>query len=138
MSIMKMDKNQHDLVLLPRLFNKVALGILILSILFATLAILSIINIDMAVMKTIVATGILVSLLIFALTKDKVEDELLLRIRLKAFAGSFIFGVLYVLIDPFINLLFDHDFSSDLGLTRILITMFLFYFMSFYSMKKKR
>lgn len=133
-----MHKNHQDLRLLPVHFKKVAFGIFILSVLFIVLTISKVITVDKDIVKIISKTGILVSLLLLALTKNKIEDELTSRIRLKAFASSFVFGVAYVIVEPFVSLLFKDGFLSDKGVTEVLITMFLFYFMTFYSMLKKR
>lgn len=133
-----MTKNQKDLRLLPIPFKKVAIGIMLFSVLIVVLSISKILPIDKDIVKVISKTGILVSLLLLALTKNKIEDELTSRIRLKAFASSFIFGVGYVIVESFVSLLFKDGFLSDKGATEILITMFLFYFMIFYSMLKKR
>ena len=137
-NITVMTKNNQDLRLLPVPFRKVAFGIMIFSVLLIVLIKSKILPIDKDIVKTISQTGILVSLLLLTLTKNKIEDELTSRIRLKAFASSFIFGVGYVIVDPFVSLLFKDGFLSNRGVTEILITMFLFYFMTFYSMLKKR
>lgn len=133
-----MNKNQNDLRLLPTPFKKVALGIMLLSVLFVVLSLSYTLIINKMIVITISKTGILISLLIFALTKNKIEDELTSRIRLKAFAGSFIFGVGYAIGEPFLNLLLKGNLISDKGVTGHLILMFLFYFMFFYLMLKKR
>ncbi len=133
-----MTKNQQDLRLLPLPFKKVAFGIILFSVLLVVLSISKTLPIDKDVVKTISKTGILVSLLLLALTKHKIEDELTSRIRLKAFAGSFIFGVGYVIVQPFVSLLFNDGFMSDKSVVEVLVAMFLFYFMAFYFMLKKR
>lgn len=133
-----MNENRKDLNLLPTIFKKVALGILLLTVLFMVLALSKNLSIEGEIAKTISKTGFLISLLIFALTKNKIEDELTFKIRLSAFAGSFIVGVLYIIVEPFVNLLFGDSFMSDKGATGLLINMFLFYFLIFYSRLKKR
>lgn len=133
-----MNENQKDMNLLPTIFKKVALGILLLTVLFMVLALSKTINMQAELAKSITKTGFLISLLIFALTKNKVEDELTLKIRLSAFTGSFIVGVVFIITEPFIKLLFGDSFMSDKGAAEILIIMFLFYFMSFYSRLKQR
>ena len=133
-----MHNNHQDLRLLPVHFKKVAFGIIILSVLFIALTISKVIPVDNGIVKTISKTGFLVSLLLLALTKNKIEDELTSKIRLKAFASSFVFGVVYVIVEPFVSLLFKDGFLSGKGVTEVLIMMFLFYFMSFYYMLKKR
>lgn len=133
-----MAKNHQDLRLLPLPFKKVAFGIMIFIVLLIILTISKIIPLDKSSTKVISKTGILISLLLLALTKNKIEDELTSKIRLKALASSFIFGVGYVITEPFISVFFQNGFLSNKGATEILITMLLFYFMTFYFMLKKR
>lgn len=88
--------------------------------------------------KVIAKSGVLVALLLLAITRNNIEDELTLRIRLKAFTASFIYGVAIVILEPFINLLFGADLLSDKGVTELLISMFFFYFIVMFIMKRRR
>ncbi|SEU04027.1 hypothetical protein SAMN05444285_13710 [Draconibacterium orientale] len=125
--------------LLPRRFKKLAYSLLALSILFITFSVTKVIAIDDEIAKTIFRLGVLLSFLLLALTRDKIEDELTLVIRLKALASSFIFGVGYVVVSPFVSWLFDGEFIvEDLGIEGLLLTMFLFYFGMFGLMKRNR
>ena len=135
-----MNKAQQDIQLLPLHFKKVALGIMLVSILILVASVLFSVSIkiDKDIVKTISKSGFLISLLLFAITRSKIEDELTLRIRLKAFTVSFIYGVVIVIIEPFINLLFGDSFLSNKGVTELLISMFFFYFLMIYLMKKNR
>ena len=133
-----MHKDEQDLRLLPVHFKKVAFGIIILSVLFIVLTISKVIPVDKDIVKTISKTGFLVALLLLALTKNKIEDELTSLIRLKAFASSFVLGVTIVVAEPFFSLLFGEAFVSDKGVTELLTTMFLIYFMRFYTLLKQR
>ncbi|MDD4149650.1 MAG: hypothetical protein PHE33_06440 [Bacteroidales bacterium] len=133
-----MNKTQKDLNLLPPVFKKIAYGIMFLTILFAILSIVKVLAIDKHIAKTISMSFFLIALLLLAITRSKIEDELTLRIRLKAFAASFIYGVAFVIITPFINLLFDGSFLLDVGVEQLLISMFLFYFMMMFIMKRSR
>ncbi len=134
-----MNKTQNNLRLLPRRFKKLAYSLLALSILFITLSVTKVIAIDDEIAKTIFSSGVLLSFLLLALTRDKIEDELTLVIRLKALASSFIFGVGYVVVSPFFSWLFDGEFIvEDLGIEGLLLTMFLFYFGMFGLMKRNR
>ncbi|AHW61509.1 hypothetical protein [Draconibacterium orientale] len=134
-----MNKTQNNLRLLPRRFKKLAYSLLALSILFITFSVTKVIAIDDEIAKTIFRLGVLLSFLLLALTRDKIEDELTLVIRLKALASSFIFGVGYVVVSPFVSWLFDGEFIvEDLGIEGLLLTMFLFYFGMFGLMKRNR
>ena len=132
-------KNIHkDLRLIPYSFKKVTYGVFGLIVLVAILSIIQVLPFDEDLVKTILKSVLLITFLLFALTEDKVEDELVSKIRLKAFAASFIYGVATLVIDPLINLIFDGRFYSDKSSNELLISMFLFYFLIFYFMKKKR
>jgi|TARA_B110000259_G_scaffold96630_1_gene111728 hypothetical protein len=133
-----MNKIQQDLRLLPGHFKKVAFGIMLLSALLVVLYILKVLTIDKEIVETIAKSGFLISLLLLVITRNKIEDELTLRIRLKAFTASFIYGVVIVIVEPFINLLFGDSFLSDKGVTELLINMFFFYFIMMFLMKKNR
>lgn len=133
-----MNKIQQDLHLLPRYFKKVAFGIMLFSALLVVLTILKVLPIDKEIIKTIAKSGFLISLLLLVITRNKIEDELTLRIRLKAFAVSFIYGVVSVILEPFKNLLFGDSFLSDKGVTELLISMIFFYFLMMFKMKKNR
>lgn len=133
-----MNKIQQDLKLLPTNFKKVAFGIMLISALLVVLSISKLLPIDKEIIKTVAKSGFLISLLLLVITRNKIEDELTLRIRLKAFAASFIYGVVIVIVEPFINLLFGDSFLSDKGVTELLISMFFFYFIMMFLMKKNR
>ena len=133
-----MNKIQQDLKLLPTNFKKVAFGIMLISALLVVLSISKLLPIDKEIIKTVAKTGFLISLLLLVITRNKIEDELTLRIRLKAFAASFIYGVATVIVESFISLLFGNIFLTDKGVTELLISMFLFYFIMIFIMKKNR
>ncbi len=133
-----MKKIQQDLRLLPGSFRKVAFGIMVLSGLLVLLSILKVLTIDKEIVASIAKSVFLIALLLLVITKDKIEDELTMRIRLKAFAASFIYGVVFVIIEPFINVLFGDSFLSNKGAMELLISMFLFYFIIKFIMKKSR
>ena len=127
-----------DLRLIPYTFKKVIYVVFGLIISIGVLSITQILPFEKDLIKTILKSALLITFLLFALTEDKVEDELISKIRLKAFAASFIYGVATLVIDPLINLIFDGRFYSDKSSNELLISMFLFYFLIFYFMKKKR
>ncbi len=132
-------KNTHkDLRLIPHSFKKLIYAAFGLIVLVGVLSIVQVLPFDKGLVKTLLQSVLLIIFLLFALTEDKVEDELISKIRLKAFAASFIFGVATLVIDPIINLIFDGDFYSDKSSNELLTSMFLFYFLMFYFMKKKR
>ncbi len=133
-----MKKNQKDLLLLPYYFRGIAFGILALSFTFVGLTLLDIVSLGKEVESLIFQELLFVGLLLLAITKEREEDELTLLIRLKSFTAAFIFGVVSVVVDPLTNLIFEGEFVSTSKLSGILGVMFLFYFIVFYTLKRKR
>jgi hypothetical protein len=133
-----MKRTQQDLRLLPTSFKKVALGIMLVTTLFVVLSMTKTLLIDKEIVKDIAKSGFLVALLLLVMTRNKIEDELTLRIRLKAFSATFLYGVVIVILEPFINFLFGGSFLSDKGAAELLISMFFFYFIMVFLMKKNR
>lgn len=133
-----MANNQQDLHLLPAPFKKVAFGLMTLSILLIILAASNLLSTNKEIVMTFAKIELLISLLMLALTKNKVEDELTIKLRLKALASSFIFGTVYVIAIPLVNLLLNETYFTDKGATEVIIAMLLYYFLIFYTMLKKR
>jgi hypothetical protein len=133
-----MNKTQKDLSLLPRNFRKIAFGIMVLCGLLVLLSILELHAIEKEIVASVAKSFFLIALLMLVLTRDKIEDELTIRIRLKSFAAAFIYGVVVLIVEPFINLLFGDSFLSDKGAMELLISMFFFYFIIRFIMKRNR
>ena len=133
-----MHKKQVNLKLFPNYFKKISIGLLVITILIFILNKSAVLSFDKELIKEITKVGLLVSLSMLALTKDKEEDELTIMIRMNSYAISFIIGVLLLIFQPFANLLFDNSFSSDMSAFQLIITMLFLYFLSFSSYKKNR
>lgn len=131
-----MNNIQKDLRLLPNYFKKIAFGFILLFILLAILTKYQILPFDKDIIKAITKTGLLISLLLLALTKDKIEDELTLRIRLRAFTFSFFVGVVNVILEPYMNLLLKGSFLSTKGTDQLIFSMIFFYFIMFFLLKR--
>lgn len=130
-----MKTTQQDLLLLPNYFKKIALVLLIISILTAILAASGIVFVADPFFKEITKNFALLSMLILVLSKEKTEDELISRIRLQSFTVAFIYGVVMVFINPYLNLLFGDSFITDQRLSSLMFSMFFFYFFVFYIAK---
>ncbi|MDD2475522.1 MAG: hypothetical protein PHI32_06395, partial [Dysgonamonadaceae bacterium] len=98
----------------------------------------NVLSFDKTLVLTISIRGVLVSLLILAMSKEKLEDELTAHIRLLSLGLSFITGVVAVIILPFIAMLIGTSGESFQSSSSILIFMFIMYFTSFRSRLKKR
>lgn len=127
---------RKDLNLLPHWFKWVGLGIaggiLLVTIMSKVLALPFVMGKDM------LTSVVYIGLLLVVLAKERVEDELLMRIRLKAYAASFIYGVCYVVMDPIINGISDGVYRYQVSVDTLLLSMFCFYFLMYYLMKWRR
>lgn len=138
---MSYNQNVKDLRLLPNYFKKIAFGLIFASFLLAILSKTKILPFDKETIKMVSMNVMLISFLILAMARDKIEDELTMKIRINAFAASFLFAVIFVLVQPFISIIFYGSFISnkiDKGSTHLIFLMFFIYFYIFYIGKKKR
>lgn len=133
-----MKNDQFRLRLLPNYFKKFGIGLLVLTVVFFSLRLFNAISLDKTIVLTVSTSGALVSLLILAMSKEKIEDELTAHIRLLSLGLSFIAGVVAVVIIPFISMLIGTPGGSFQSSPSILIFMFIMYFTSFRSRLKKR
>ncbi|MDH5412645.1 MAG: hypothetical protein OEW87_00780 [Flavobacteriaceae bacterium] len=97
----RLKKIQNYQYLLPNYFKKVGIGLLILSLI--TLISRKYLFDDGEMLRQIAKKGMLLSLLLITISKEKIEDELIIKLRGQAFAFAFVAGVIYTLIQPIIN-----------------------------------
>lgn len=133
-----MKRKQVNPKLLPNYFKKISFGLMAFSILMYALNRGAILDFDKELVKEIIKVGVLISLTMLALAKDKEEDELTIKIRTNSFAVSFLFGVFYLAIQPFSNLITDNLFFFDLSAYELILSMLFTYFMLFSLYKKSR
>jgi hypothetical protein len=86
---------------------------------------------------------VLVGLLMIAISKEKVEDEMIRTIRGQAFSMAFIAGVIYTLVQPLINYIVaffvekDKEPLTDIGDFQVLWFLLTMYLLFFYMIKKR-
>ena len=80
----------------------------------------------------------MLSLLIITLSKDKIEDELVMHLRLKALLFAFISGVIFSITLPLSTYLFTGVYKHFIDSNTILVFMFTTYFLTFFYLKRKR
>ena len=93
----KVNKNKG--VLLPIYFKKIGLAVMIVA--FVPAVIVKSMNVEVIqsqkeLLRVCTLDAFILGLLFVALSKDKVEDEMTVAIRLKAMAFTFIWAVVYV------------------------------------------
>ncbi len=117
-------------VLLPRKFKMIGVVIILLSI------------VAMVIFKTtmphllkdgkvFLLNGLILGLLIIVLSKDKMEDEMLMAMRQRGMAASFIGGVVLVIISPFIDILLQGPVET-MPAQQVIMFMLFTYLASYY------
>ena len=125
-----------DLKLLPHKFKIVGYALLAISLVLFIISSTDLIAVEKEIIKNGFFDLVLIAFLVLALSKEKVEDERSMKLRLLAFAATFLYGVIFALISPFGSILFNGSFEIDLQANQLLFTMFLWYFAVFYFMKR--
>ena len=125
-----------DLKLLPHKFKIVGYALLAISLVLFIISSTDLIAVEKEIIKNGFFDLVLIAFLVLALSKEKVEDERSMKLRLLAFAATFLYGVIFALISPFGSILFNGSFEIDLQANQLLFTMFLWYFGVFYFMKR--
>lgn len=118
-------------------FKKMGIGIIVLALL--TGLVIKILHIEMmptqkAFFKVFTMNGFILGLLFVALAKEKVEDEMIAQMKLKAMSQTFITAVFYVIVKPFVDLVF-RDPIQDITGQFLVIFMLLGYLLNYYIQK---
>lgn len=125
---------------LPYSFKMVGLILIALTIIFAIItkaAHIEYIHVHRSLFRTLTLNALILSLLFITMSKDKVEDEMTLQIRLRAMSFAFLWGVCYVVLMPFIDILFN-DPVRTLSAQQLVLSMLIFYLLMYYIQKATR
>lgn len=104
-SIQKFKKYQF-----PHSFKKV--GIVIFACSFIALF-ANAFTVNILTVREIVKVGMLIGLLIVSISKEKIEDELIIKMRMQSYAFAFIAGVIFSLAQPVANYLVDVMLNAE-------------------------
>jgi len=138
----RLKKIQNYQYLLPNHYKKVGIALLIASL--TALIARKYLFEDVDVVQEIGRKGMLLALLLITLSKEKIEDELITKLRGQAFAAAFIAGVIYTLVQPLINYMVaflikpEKAIYSDLGDFIVMWFMLVIYLTFFYMFKRYR
>lgn len=134
-------KQMKELKLLPHKYFKIGVGLIIVTLI--TIVSLKIMG-DYAIAIQLVKNIMLVSLLLIAISKDKEEDEMTLKLRSQAFVLAFIWGVLYATVQPIISMianfiLFDSPEKwAGMSMYQVLLFMLLIQIAFYHGAKRMR
>jgi len=138
----RLKKIQNYQYLLPNHYKKVGIALLIASL--TALIARKYLFEDVDIVQEIGRKGMLLALLLITLSKEKIEDELITKLRGQAFAAAFIAGVIYTLVQPLINYMVaflikpEKAIYSDLGDFIVMWFMLVIYLTFFYMFKRYR
>lgn len=135
--IMESKINKKEPGLLPKYFKKIGLVLMILA--FVPAVVVKSMNIEMVqsqkeLFRIFTLNAFILGLLFVAWSKDKIEDEMTVAIRLKAMAWAFSLAVLYVIVKPFVDLLFKDPIQVLTG-QEVVISMLFVYLIMYYLQK---
>ncbi len=129
--------NKKEAILLPKYFKKIGLVVMILA--FVPAVVVRSMNFEMVhsqkeLFRVFTLNAFILGLLFVAWSKDKVEDEMTVAIRLKAMAMTFSWTVLSVIVKPIVDLLFKEPLK-DLTGQQVVMSMLFFYLIMYYLQK---
>jgi hypothetical protein len=130
--------NKKKYTLLPVYFKKIGMVVIVLS--FLPLIIVKAFDIELIksqkeLFKTLTLNILILGLVFIAWSRDKMEDEMTMSIRLSAMAWTFLWAVLLVVIKPLFDFLFYG--TSSVFTAQPLVIMMLFYYLFVYYQKKR-
>ena len=129
---------------LPHTYRKIGVILVIISLLMMISSKFVTYDFDTTSLKFLSKRIILVGLLVIAISKEKVEDEMIRTIRGQAFSMAFVAGVVYTLAQPLINYIValfiekDKEPLSDVGDFQVLWFLLTMYLLFFYMIKRRQ
>ncbi len=142
MNIEKLCDNERNLLQrllsfqLPYNFKKIGLALVVLS--FLALTAIKFSTTDVTAIRMILRKVFLLSLLLVSISRDEIEDELFIQLRAQAYSIAFLCGIIYAIIQPYINLLIEETTSFELGDFQVLTFMLLLHLGFFHLLKRMR
>lgn len=130
---------KKEYILFPHYFKK--LGVIVIVSTFAIGLILKLMNVEFVstnkeTFKLFAMSMLIVGLLLIAWSKEKMEDEMSMYIRLNAIAWTFIWTISYVIFQPIAELVVGNVPRNVTGQQIVLIMLIAFIAM-FYLLKRR-
>lgn len=132
--------------LLPRYFK--VIGIVLIGLAIGIVVLKASLDIELIAShkkwnEILVMDLLILGLLLISLSKDRVEDEMTMIIRLNSIAGTFVFSVIYTVVMPITSSLLNRiDYfkgaTTELTASGLVFTMLLVYLQFYYFQKRSR
>lgn len=129
--------NKPALRLLPHYFKRVGLVLIALTALtFITLVTIrpEATQSIKDTVKLLLVSSLILAMMLIAISRDKMEDELTQLVRLKAMALAFIYSVISTLVYPLITLVFDGS-GTKISSHELVFNMLVIYLLTFSALK---
>lgn len=137
---MESKKRKNGPILLPVYFKKIGLAVMVLAFVPATIVksmSVELMQTQKDLYRVLTFNALILGLLFVAWSKDKVEDEMTVSIRLRAMAWSFTTTVLYVIFRPIVDLVFKDPIGTIMG-QELVFCMLFGYLVMYYLQKRGR
>ncbi|KAA3598355.1 MAG: hypothetical protein DWQ06_11575 [Calditrichaeota bacterium] len=121
---------------LPYKFKKIGLILVILC--FLALTALKFSTADVSAIQMILKKIFLLSLLLVSISRDEIEDELVVKLRVQAYSMAFLCGIIYAIVQPYINFIVEETTAFELGDFQVLTFMLLLHLGFFHLLKRIR
>ena len=126
---------KREMKLLPNSFKTVGAIVVLTSFTVAVLTKWLWPQFEKAIMGFMVMDLIIIGLFLIAISKDKIEDERIIFIRLNAMAFAFGFAIIYTLVYPFVGSMFG-DLIKDITGQGVILNMLIMYLIWFWLLKR--
>jgi hypothetical protein len=120
---------------LPNYFKKVGLLLILITIIFAVIYQFILFKKSSVLSKHIFLDTLIIGLFLFSFANEKLEDERIMLIRLKAIAQAFVFALTITIISPVFFAVFGNELR-DLSSIEVILNMLTMYNISFYIQKR--
>lgn len=120
-----MNENPYKMQLFPNYFKKIALVLVLISIVIAFL-LKTYVQVETATGE-ILGNGFLIAMMFFIYSQSKEEDEMTRNIRLRSLGMSIFAVIIYCIIDPYINWFLGDGFHLKPGGYYVFWLLFMHY-----------
>jgi len=128
---------------LPHYFYKIGLLIVGVSIVMMFVRAFALEG-EQVVLKEGLRKILLIGMLLMSVARDKVEDEMVVKLRMQSYTYAFVAGVLYALIMPFVEygvsnaLKPEGEAFHDIGDFQLLLFILMIQLLCFHTLKRMR
>lgn len=128
---------------LPHYFYKIGMLIAGLSIVMMFVRAFALEG-DQEVLKAVFQKTLLIGMLLMSVAREKVEDEMVVKLRMQSYTYAFVAGVIYALVMPFVEYGVSNAMKPegeefhDIGDFQLLLFILMVQLLCFHTLKRMR